>query len=229
MIQTWILRDNGKVPHQNLGKADVSICGDCIHRCGTCYVNTAQAPTQVYKAYKRGSYEKFDLQNFRHIKAFTGRMLRIGSYGDGAAVPYSVWQDLVPFVSNWTGYTHQWRNRKFNAFRFLCMASVETEEQAKEANKLGFRTFRVKSSWQPKMINELVCPASVEAGHKKTCIECKACRGYQPGKPGVPNVVIDVHGFGWKIARYNTLLAASMKDKNHPILSLPIIEEKKCA
>ena len=68
-------------------------------------------------------------------------MVRLGTYGDPAAVPASIWSDLVAYSDGHTGYTHQWRTSP--GLRGLCMASVDSEEEAIEAWALGWRTFRV--------------------------------------------------------------------------------------
>jgi hypothetical protein len=49
--------------------------------------------------------------------------LRIGSYGDPAAVPTWVWKDLASDVKVMTGYTHQWK-RFDQALKLLMMASA---------------------------------------------------------------------------------------------------------
>ena len=64
MAQVWILAsDIDPVEAIRTGR-DRSICGSCIHR-GTngfegrsCYVDAAKAPLSVWKAYKRGSYQR---------------------------------------------------------------------------------------------------------------------------------------------------------------------------
>src|SRR5919205_567706 len=60
-VQTYILADNGEDPvkaWQNGG--DRAICGDCPHRGSTCYVNIVQAPLAIYRAYRRGTYPRFN-------------------------------------------------------------------------------------------------------------------------------------------------------------------------
>ena len=41
--------------------------------------------------------------------------VRIGSYGDPAAVPTRVWAELVRYAKNWTGYTHQHKPKRCSA------------------------------------------------------------------------------------------------------------------
>lgn len=203
LIQTWILVDNNQKPTANLNNEDSSICGDCPHRNGSCYVNVGQAPNAVYRSYQNGNYPEY---NEQYAYLFQGRVLRLGSYGDPVAVPLEVWKKIVPMTINHTGYTHQWRNKKFEDFRYYCMASIETSADYAQAVLSGWRTFRVKTSKSEKFLGEFNCPASKEMGMKKTCMDCKACQGYNDKKPGMFNVVINAHGLDWKVKRYEKTL-----------------------
>jgi hypothetical protein len=100
-----------------------------------------------------------------------GRMVRLGAYGDPAAVPYAVWQALLARVAGHTGYTHQWR--AFPEFSAWIMASCDSSADRVMARVLGFRTFRVApaADWT-REAGEILCPASAEAGRKT-----KACGG----------------------------------------------------
>ena len=144
MLQTWILRRD-VAPFQAIHNgADASICGDCplrgiierangkhrtVNRRRACYVNVHQAPTAVYHAFTRGRYEAFDRRH--HLHLFEDKMLRIGSYGDPVAAPYSMWSMLARVATGRTGYTHQWRVGRYWRFRSLVMASVESLEDAR--------------------------------------------------------------------------------------------------
>ena len=57
------------------------------------------------------------------------------------------------------------------------MASVETEAAGARRTAAGWRTFRVRLASEPVMPEEIVCPASAEAGRRRTCATCKACGG----------------------------------------------------
>lgn len=189
MLQTYILRSDVRPVEALKTKQDSSICGDCPHRGRACYVNVGQAPTAVYDAYKRGNAKRESLR-------FLGlnRHVRLGSYGDPCAVPTNVWNDLTKKSVGRTGYTHGWRNSP--DLKNLCMASVDNEAEAVEAQALGWRTFRVKDSAVPKLKCEAVCPASEESGKKMQCFQCLACSGKQS------NIVINVHGAKWKQAAF---------------------------
>ena len=190
MLQTWVLRSDMKPFSAVHSGADASICGSCplrgiveksngqhatVNRRRACYVNVHQAPTAVYQAFTRGRYEPFDAG--QHLDLFRGRMLRIGSYGDPCAAPYSVWSTFTRASRGRTGYTHQWREGRFWRFRRLVMASVESLADAELAWSRGWRTFRTTIAGEQSTTREFVCPASAEAGHRLTCDQCGACDG----------------------------------------------------
>jgi hypothetical protein len=193
MVQTYILRsDVDPVAAIKAGK-DAAICGDCRHRGDgtgkerTCYVNVGQGALSVWRAYKRGVYAYAETL----IDLAAGRMVRLGTYGDPAAVPSGIWHQLVRFASGHTGYTHQWRTHP--ALMDLCMASVDTADEMIEARNLGWRTFRVDLSGViDARKGESLCPASAEAGKKLTCAQCLACAGAGSGRRG--SIYIPAHG-----------------------------------
>lgn len=194
MVQTYILRsDVSPTNAVRLGQ-DASICGDCTHRGDgtgkgrTCYVEVGRGPLSVFHAYQRGMYPAGTLRQI--AEAGAGRVIRLGSYGDPAAVSAKVWKALVSKSEAHTGYTQRWRTAE--EFKSLCMASVNTEEDALEARAAGWRTFRVAMPNQvAKMKTESTCPASAEAGKILTCAACKACSGAD-GRKG--SIVIQPHG-----------------------------------
>lgn len=203
IIQTYILVDTHESPVEAVKSgSDAGICGSCVHRRSSCYVNVAQGPTAVYRALQRGSYPVFD--PLKHIDLFRGRIIRLGAYGDPAAVPVAVWRTICGVASGWTGYTHQWRECS-PEYASYCMASCETPEDREKALAKGYRTFRVRLASQPVEKGEFVCPASAEAGKKKTCAECKACSGQKDGGRNASPVIV-VHGLAWKVTRYEETL-----------------------
>lgn len=42
---------------------------------------------------------------------------------------------------------------------------------------LGWRTFRVRGEHESLHVDEVICPASEEAEHSTTCLDCQLCRG----------------------------------------------------
>ena len=203
LIQTWILREDISPVEAVKSGEDSSICGDCIHRGHakngkntgrSCYVTVFQAPLTIWKSHKRGGYRLADdLPN-----QFTGRAIRIGSYGDPAAVPLAIWQAVCSGASYWTGYTHQWRDCDIG-YSAYCMASADGLADRQFANMLGYRVFRVTADGD-KASQEVICPASSEAGHKTTCDKCRACGG--TSSRAKADIVITVHGAAGKVNAY---------------------------
>ena len=185
MVQTYILRaDIDPISASRTGQ-DRSICGDCIHRGKpsdkatgqaidrTCYVTLAHGPLGKYKAFKRGAYpDAFGHDKIRAIGL--GRMVRLGTYGDPAAVPNYIWESLMSACQGWTAYTHG----AINPMPQHIMTSADSATQAQAAWDRGERTFRViKSLDQVIKGKEVICPASEEAGKRATCDTCKLCAG----------------------------------------------------
>lgn len=207
MVQTYILRaDTNPIEATQTGQ-DSSICGDCVHRGTvkvidgqsrnvgrTCYVNLGQGPLAVYKTFLQGKYPDWDGQT----PVGQGKFIRLGTYGDPAAVPATVWQSLLRGSSGHTGYTHQWNNAALPpdhvaSLRTLCMASADTADEADRAHAMGWRTFRVSLGMErdPMRKGEVLCPASAEAGRKLKCSECLACGGADGRRS---SIYIPAHG-----------------------------------
>ena len=184
MLQTWILRERQDPVVAARSGADLSICGACPLRASLtshrrCYVNLGQAPLAIHSALRRGAYPR--ASDAAHIAAAAaGHAVRLGSYGDPAAVPTEIWTALVSRARGWTGYTHQWARADFDSRLLdLCMASVETDAQIAEllARYPAARYFRVRRPHAPLARGEMQCPASAEAKHRLHCVECGACNG----------------------------------------------------
>jgi hypothetical protein len=197
MVQTFILRaDMAPLAAIDSG-ADASICGDCVHRGipgarkRTCYVDVAKSVQSVYAAWTRGAYPL--MSPAQGARMLQGRIVRIGAYGDPAAIPARHWRDLISLTSGWTGYTHQWRRAIARGLRSLVMASADSESDRDIARAMGWRTFRVRTETQPLGEREIVCPASPEGGNRRQCITCRACDGASRG-PAQASVAIIVHG-----------------------------------
>ena len=184
IVQSFIIRSDVNPVEALKTGADVSICGDCVHRPITaketgeppCYVNVGRSVLAVYNAYKRGRYVRADPATI--ARALAGKIVRIGTYGDGAAAPVKMWTKITRYAAGVRGYTHQWQNKGFDhaSWAPLAMASADTLEQAALANLYGMRVFRV-SVGVDKQPGETVCPASAEAGKKSTCAKCTLCSG----------------------------------------------------
>jgi hypothetical protein len=181
MVQTYIIRSDVSPVTAAMSRDDVGICGGCVHRKQengrrTCYVNLGQGPRSVYDAFTRGRYPVATLE--QAAAAVAGKFVRFGTYGDPAAVPAEVWATLANAASGRTGYTHQWRNRKFSALAPYMQASCETAADVERAHALGFMgTFRVVPLGEDIPTSVLHCPASEERGKVAQCIDCRACDG----------------------------------------------------
>ena len=192
VLQTYIIRSDISPLEASKSGEDFSICGDCKFR-GTpttdpvrkqavkrdCYVNLGQGPTIVYKAYKRGVYpvaktirgDGFMIDQVQTLGL--NRIVRIGTYGDPAAVPSWVWDRLLKQCKSWLAYSHQsgWRPD-------IAMQSADTMAEAIKHWKAGNRTFRVIADLgELDKTKEILCPASKEAGRRVQCTACKLCKG----------------------------------------------------
>jgi hypothetical protein len=194
LIQTWIMR--GDVSPRvaiNTGD-DASICGDCALRGVVidgknvgrrCYVRIDNAPRNTWSTWKRGRY----LTAWDEA-TFTDRVVRLGAYGDPAAVPFHVWQRVLARAAFHTGYTHQWA--RFPEFAAWVMASCDSAADRVHAKFLGFRTFRVRAESEAREQGEVICPASKEAGINTNCFACHACGGH--ASKARADIVIADHG-----------------------------------
>ena len=193
MVQTYIMADNGKSPVESARSLeDVSVCGDCKHRRGmggSCYVNLGQGARSVMDGVMRGIYPE-DLVGA--CLATAGRKVRLGTYGDPAAVPAGIWSPLLYNAAGHTGYTHQWASGKADHIQQWCMASVDTPKESFDAWANGWRTFRVRTADTWLAGREFICPASEEANKRLTCSTCMACSGGIDS--GKASVTIIVHG-----------------------------------
>lgn len=196
MAQLWILPNMHPVEALRNGQ-DASVCGDCKHRPILheeggedirCYVNI-MGPSAVYRAYVAGKYAQGTVETVR--EALTGRSLRLGAWGDPAALPIDIVQALTSYVRNWTGYTHQWT--KVDAgWKAFVMASADTVDEFKAAKALGYRTFRVRPVNGGTLPGEITCPASKEMGYRTTCEKCHLCDGAKDGDRR-KDIAIDLH------------------------------------
>lgn len=207
-LQTWILPREVNPLEATRAGADVSICGDCPHRGWiedgrnlgrSCYVEVHFGVRNVWLAWERGNYpDRFRVADL--IQLGHARMIRLGSYGDPAAVPFWVWRSLT-HASAWSmGYTRQWRDCHAE-FARLCMASVHSDAERQEAKAMGWRTFRTRTAQQSLGDYEIACPASAEMGKKATCEECRACSGL--GGKARADVAITAHGAVGRVGNFN--------------------------
>lgn len=195
MLQTWILRSDIHPSVAAKSGDDFSICGNCklradptTGRARRCYVVTAYGPAAVYRAYKASRYIEYSESVLSSRLSQLDRVaLRMGSYGDPAAIPQSAWENLLRRCDNHTGYTHQWRSNSARWLQGLVMASVDSVAEYIEATSLGWKCFLVHNH-KDLRTRELalahgvkLCPSSkewVDSGKKHvSCEKCLACDG----------------------------------------------------
>ena len=209
MIQTWILLRDIDPRAANKSGDDYGICGACLHRGKattdpekvlaverTCYVKLFQAPLNIWKTYHKGSYGRaVDSEAIASVGR--DRKVRLGSYGDPAAVPAYVWNALLSKSKGHTGYSHQSRLDNADFVPNIMMVSADNLAMAQDAWAKGNRTFRVVDSLDAITDNEVLCPASEEAGRRTTCDKCGLCAG---SSIKAKSIAIVAHGNGAKYA-----------------------------
>lgn len=198
MAQLWILNSEISPVDAVKNKKDSGICGSCRHKHnagGACYVLPFQAPTNVYKSYKRGTYDR-DIAKGSLFLSY--KPLRLGAYGDPAALPDHTLEFLTKSARSYTGYTHQWRNKRLRHALKYCQASVDSLAEVEQLKRIDHtaKYFRVTAD-DTRTNSEIECLADSK---KITCIECMLCDGKKQ------NIVIKIHGN--KSARFTNQLGA---------------------
>jgi hypothetical protein len=191
VVQTYILRADMNPLEASKTGEDASICGTCPLRGEPttdparkqakgrkCYVNLGQGVLITYRSFLRGVYPDAQTTDARRAIG-RGRVVRVGTYGDPAAVPSHVWDDLLADAASHTAYTHAsgWRPD-------IAMQSADSLEQAQAHWQAGRRTFRVLVDLGDIVpAREVLCPASKEAGRRTTCDACRLCGGNATRSP----------------------------------------------
>jgi hypothetical protein len=195
MWQTYIIRAD-ITPLAAIKARDTrATCGTCPLQQGGCYAERMQGLISLGRTMEARGYPEMPLGAACAALAASGSALRIGAYGDPAAVPVAVWDALTAGVAKgWTGYTHQWRTCDQSLRRYI-MASCDTELDADDAQAMGWRTFRVRQvtaggAIEPTRSNELICPASHERD-MTTCEHCRLCDGHGRGSTRRNVAIID--------------------------------------
>jgi len=185
VLQTYIIRSDISPLEASKSGQDFSICGDCKFRGEAnsdperkqaknrkCYVNLGQGPTIVYKSFNRGVYPIANDPASR-VELGKNRVVRLGTYGDPAAVPSRIWDELLSECISHLAYSHQ------SGFRpDITMQSADTLAQAQAHWAKRARTFRVINALDDiDPTNEILCPASKEAGRRVQCVKCQLCSG----------------------------------------------------
>jgi hypothetical protein len=209
-----------------------SICGDCPHAWqynestgqygkGTCYVREYQAPAAVLGAIARritGESDSYAVAGVDFPESWIpelgrGRDVRLGSYGDPAAVPAAVSIDFVKHAAGRTGYTHFWKSAnaraRSNALALsdIVMASADSPVDVESARALGYRAFFVVPHGSigegrdvisnARKLGATLCPASKEfeiaTGRRTNCQACGICSGATGKGANARDVLIPDH------------------------------------
>lgn len=196
MVQLFVLHDSVAPQIAQRTGQDSAVCGACPFRPalqGGCYVATFQGPLSTWKATRKAPttpVESIPLE---------GRALRLGAYGDVAALPAGLVESLVSAVKGRvTGYTHGHRLLGLQGVAHLrtsCMLSVESESDARDAWANGWRTFRgVSPDESPISGREIECPTETRD------IQCESCGLCKGASLGAKSITIPVHGLAEKRA-----------------------------
>jgi len=103
------------------------------------------------------------------------KYIRFGTYGEPSIYPIQLINRMCVVSKNWTGYTHQWKQKDLGK---VFMSSVHSEEEESKARGMGYRSFVVNDE----ETTFVKCPASKEAGNKSTCASCNLCSGTEGTK-----------------------------------------------
>jgi len=206
MLQTYIMRADMDPRLASKTGADFAICGSCPHRGiatqdpvkkqaenRSCYVLLGQGPLIAYQSMQKGLYPV--IHGHAAIAALGfNRKVRVGTYGDPAAVPSYIWESLLSQAEMHTAYSHQASQHGAAFDPSIMMQSADSEQDARKAWDQGIRTFRVISSVADIVAGkEILCPASKEAGKRTSCADCGLCAG---SSIKAKSIAIPAHGAG---------------------------------
>lgn len=185
MAQLWILPDGAGIAARVRAGKDHGVCGTCPMASGRgCYVRTDRIDAWRWST---ETLPTVDPETVREHLDAIGRPIRLGAYGDPAALPIDVARALIPAAGH-TGYTHAWRYCSPD-WRDLVMASCDDAGDARVARALGWRTFRVHGpDGAPERGVEIECLADSRG---ISCHDCGLCAGQsRPAK----SIAIQGHG-----------------------------------
>lgn len=168
-----------------------AICGDCPLIGDICYLQIHKDINKVYNCYKRGGYRYVEsIEEIEHL--FFNKRVRLGAYGDPAAIPGFIIEAILKYAKAYTSYTH---NGQYNpVVAELSQASVESAKQAKDWQAKGYKTFRIKLDSEPLVEDEIACP-----NEKRPDIQCRDCLLCDGQKA---NIAVNVHGAKSKVMAF---------------------------
>lgn len=188
LVQLYILPVH-ESPKDIYYSGSSSVCGDCKYNGNNgCYVRWATLGS-VWKSSKNQSAIPVTLSK----EFLRGLRVRVGAAGDPAAVPFSVWSELLSSCENYTGYTHQWNKQEHQDMKGLFMASVDNARENEKARALGWSTFFVTDDEEQAKKEGTRCLASAgqtdSHGLPTTCASCMLCNGKSRKKKTITEVL----------------------------------------
>ena len=182
MVQVYIIPKDESPLDAVKNNRNSMACGTCplqgeykngksVNR--VCYVNLGHGPRSVYESYKKGLYPKYVRRI--HECLIEGRTIRIGTYGDPAAIPVRLVKYLANISGGWTGYSHQmfWVKHAEQLAPYL-MVSCHTPAQLAEARRRGWRAFATIPEGGKIPERAVECPHYT---HGVQCSSCLLCDG----------------------------------------------------
>ena len=176
LVQLYILPIH-ESPKDTYYSGSKSVCGNCKYNDNNgCYVRWSNLGS-VWKSAKNQSVIPMTLSR----EFLEGLRVRVGAAGDPAAIPSSVWSQLLSSCENYTGYTHQWSTPIFQDLSKFFVASVDNARENEKARALGWSTFFVTDNEKEAKEQGVRCLASTDKkdshGLPMTCSTCMLCNG----------------------------------------------------
>lgn len=183
MVQSYLLDPTRIKPEPKVFGARCETC-PMVQRC---YVSRDKL--SVRKAVVENKYPQVQLT--QALNALEGKKIRLGTYGDPSVIPLETLGEITRVTSGHTGYTHYWSSIDNGYSRYL-MASVESVSLKEDANKLGYRTFRVLPKGEPITLedDEILCP---NYSHGVQCHDCGLCDGKRGDSDRRKSIAIPEH------------------------------------
>ena len=188
LVQLYILPVHD-TPKDTYFAGSKAVCGDCKYNGNNgCYVRWSNLGS-LWRAAKNQSAIPMSLSK----EFLRGLRVRVGAAGDPAAVPTSVWSELLSTCENFTGYTHQWNKEQYQDMQGLFMASVDNARENVKARALGWSTFFVTDSEDEAKKEGTRCLASAGKtdihGLPTTCSTCMLCNGKSRNQKTITEVL----------------------------------------
>jgi len=182
MVQVAFMRTDIKPSTAVREGKDGSVCGDCKFRAWIRKQTKSDEPPCYVATHWMASTWKAGKAAIESMVAacsvLNGKPVRFGSYGNMSSIPRDAAERLLKAARKWTLYEHRWKLDSVQWLRHWAMASVHNEAEAREAQAMGWRTFRAMPEGGQPMDSEVVCPFET---HKVQCADCLLCNGKRDG------------------------------------------------